>query len=80
MNYHNAQPKEPAVRLFGREKRKFKQDLYLGRANRCCETCGKPLPRTGTVFEIAHLSHKKSYGAGGGDTKNNCLMSAIPAT
>lgn len=71
-----SQPKKPAVRLFGRAKQKFKHKLYFDRANRRCETCkpAKFVPLTGTVFEIAHLSHIKSYGAGGGDTEDNCLI------
>lgn len=70
----NPQPKNPAVRLKPWEKVIFKADLYNDRAKGRCETCDKPVRRFGTVFEIAHLSHIKGYGAGGGDTKDNCLI------
>ncbi len=74
MTYHNPQIKQKPVRLYGKDKKSFKLGLYLGRALRQCETCGKYVPLTGTVFEIAHLSHIKGYGAGGGDTPENCLI------
>ena len=68
------QPKQKAIRLYGKAKTEFKRGLYLNRAKSRCETCKKPVPLAGTVFQIAHLSHIKSYGAGGGDTEDNCLI------
>ena len=67
-------PKNPPVRLYGKARTEFKWDLYENRALRGCESCGKFLPLTGTVFEIAHLSHRKSVATGGGDTEDNCLI------
>ncbi len=73
----NPQPKKIPVRLKPKAKTQFKRLLYL-EAWRQCETCDKPIPLTENgkfnVFTCAHLSHIKSYGAGGGDTKENCLI------
>jgi len=64
-------PKEKTIRLKGKAYSKLREEAY-NRAGECCEDCGRWLPLTGdTVFNIAHLSHIKSRGAGGSDTLDN---------
>jgi len=70
----NPQPKKKAVRLSPAKRRELKLKLYNERAKEHCETCGKWLPLSGSVFEAAHLSHIKSVGAGGDDSAENCLI------
>jgi hypothetical protein len=76
MNFFNPQPKNPPVRLYGRAKTEFKKRLYKKAGGRCQgKDCGKPLYMTGNLFtDFAHLAHIISYGAGGGDTEDNCKI------
>ena len=71
----NPQPKNKPVRLKGKKKAEFKARVYKRDGGKCqdpkCDTPDRVLPRSGSVFEFAHLSHIKSYGAGGGDTMDN---------
>ncbi len=64
-------PKTERIRLTPAKRTALKKDLYFNRAQRHCETCGRYVPLEGTVFEAAHLSHKKSVGSGGEDSADN---------
>ena len=67
-------PKIKPIRLRGKAKTEFKRLLFFNRARGRCERCNIPLRLTGSLFVAAHLSHVRSYGAGGGDTEDNCLI------
>jgi len=71
-------PKTKPLRLTGKKKTKFRRDV-AERAGEACEgilpngrRCGKSAPlKWNGVFYSGHVCHKKSYGAGGGDTMEN---------
>ena len=71
----NPCPKHKAIRLSPYERQKLKKSLYYGRAQKKCETCGNPVPWSingkWDKFTCAHLSHIKSTGSGGSDTREN---------
>ena len=66
--------KPKTIRLKGRAYTEFREAI-CNRANSCCEKCGKyvPLYIDGEFIEYycGHVRHKKSRGAGGGDTMDN---------
>ncbi|NQT04169.1 MAG: hypothetical protein HQ580_19240 [Planctomycetes bacterium] len=71
---HKPNPKIKAVRLYGKAKQKFRVGVAKI-ANEFCK-CGTYAPanlENGSfdVFRCGHLSHIKSYGAGGGDALDN---------
>jgi hypothetical protein len=67
----NPCPKPKTIRLKGKAYAKLRLEAWV-RAGGCCEDCFRYVPLKGdTVFEIAHLSHIKSRGAGGSDTLDN---------
>jgi hypothetical protein len=73
MNFFNPNPKNPPIRLYGKAKTEFKRKLWIKAGKRC--QCGRLLSMTGNLFtNFAHLAHIKSYGAGGGDTEDNCKI------
>lgn len=66
--------KEKPIRLKGKAKTEFRREVGE-RSIELCESCGcyAPISFYG-VFDLyicGHLSHIKSYGAGGGDTHDN---------
>ena len=70
----NPQPKHKPTRLSPARRRDLKDTLYYDRAMGLCESCGRYVPLSGSVFEAAHLSHIKSVGSGGDDSEENCLI------
>ena len=68
-------PKIKPVRLFGKAKTEFRRKTGKT-AKEVCQTCGRFAPIKHPIFGynlkyVGHLSHIKSYGAGGGDTSDN---------
>ena len=70
----NAHQKQKTVRLKGKAKTKFRRKVAW-RAFGFCEECNGNAPifvdGVFDVFTCGHVSHIKSYGAGGGDTMDN---------
>ena len=67
-------PKNPPVRLKGKAVESLREKVWA-RAGGRCEICFKEVPLEGNLLTRMHLAHKKSRGAGGGDTLANtrCL-------
>ena len=67
-------PKIKPIRLKGKAKTEFRKKVFK-RAGGMCHDCGNYAPRLWHgVFNrlwCGHVSHIKSYGAGGGDTMDN---------
>ena len=70
MTHFNPCPKPKTVRLKGAALTELRLRAY-SRDNEMCVKCGKWLPLMGDVFTRAHMAHKKSRGAGGGDVLDN---------
>ena len=68
-------PKPKTTRLKGKGKTEFRKKVF-NRSSGFCEDCGVYAPLLDNdglfdVFMCGHVSHIKSYGAGGGDTLDN---------
>ena len=67
-------PKPKIIRLYGRDYTEFRESVF-NQANGCCWNCGRyvPLYINGEFdeYRCGHVVHKKSRGAGGGDTLDN---------
>jgi hypothetical protein len=61
------------VRLYGPERTKLRESVYL----RAAGFCERKLPGCGgyTPWKSGHLSHVRSVGSGGADTEENTLWS-----
>lgn len=60
------------VRLYGASLEALRERVYARDRGRCqWRGCGVWLPLYGSVFNRAHLAHKKSKGASGSDTEAN---------
>lgn len=60
------------VRLSGDAMERLRKRVYDRDGGRCqWPGCGIGLPLYGSLFNRAHLAHKKSRGAGGADTEDN---------
>lgn len=71
----NPQPKEKPIRLYGKAKQKFREDVCARSMSRC-DNCHlfAPLKEGESGFNLyrsGHVAHIKSYGSGGGDTMDN---------
>ncbi len=70
-------PKPHSIRLHGKAYANFRRQVAK-RAGYHCEECGRFAPVLDwdgvfDVFTCGHVSHKKSRGAGGGDTLENSM-------
>lgn len=70
-------PKPTRVRLTPAKLMELKKDLYYGRANQHCETCGRRVKLViGSDFNPlfhAHLSHNE-HGSRKQDTEGHCKI------
>ena len=64
--------KHKAIRLNAAQLSQLKRELYFNRAHGRCEACRNPVQ-----LGRCHLAHKKSRGAGGDDSKENCMIKCI---
>lgn len=49
----------------------MRRGKWVEQGGRCAE-CGKPIKLHGDIWTAGHLRHRKSKGAGGDDTPENC--------
>jgi len=72
----NPQPKPKTVRLKGKARKELRERVFE-KYEGCCVSCGRyvPLYNQYGYFDLwgcGHMAHKKSIGAGGSDTLENC--------
>lgn len=72
MKFFNPDPKKKPIRLNAAQLSQLKRELYFQRAHGRCEVCGNPVS-----LGRCHLAHIISRGAGGDDSKENCLIKCI---
>jgi len=77
MEFFNPYPKPDRTILSPAKRANLKKKLYYGRANQCCETCGKPVKLliNGMFISLlcAHLSHNR-HGSNKEDTEEGCKI------
>jgi len=70
----NPQPKKKRIKLKGKAYSDLRRKVWEKQCGRCAD-CGEWVPLKGsTVFDMAHLHHEKSRGAGGNDSESNCKI------
>lgn len=62
--------KQKTIRLKDKALTELRIKAYTRDGEMCVE-CQKWLPLEGDIYTRAHMAHKKSRGAGGGDTLDN---------
>jgi len=62
--------KQKRKKLTKHQEKKLREKLWKEQ-NGLCARCDMPLTKGDTIFNTAHLKHKKSKGSGGHDTEEN---------
>jgi 5-methylcytosine-specific restriction endonuclease McrA len=73
-------PKKPPVLLKGKAKQDLRRECCEKALSRCT-VCGKYVPLSSytgdPLFANGHIHHKKTRGAGGDDSLENCIWVCI---
>lgn len=70
----NPCPKPIRIKLSPKKRAELREKLWKEQGEKCID-CGRWVNLHGdTIFNTAHLAHKKSVGSGGEDTKNNTCI------